>query len=83
MSNTRIMASVSPAAGRRTSNDEHGDYTNDPGASGGGGPATRTDAKGKHEFPTFDVLNKLRMQLQKVQYGEAEDKHGWMAEVSC
>ena len=45
--------------------------------------ASITDAKGKHEFPTFDILNKLRMQLQKVQYGEAEDKHGWMEEVSC
>jgi len=45
--------------------------------------ASITDAKAKHEFPNFDVLNKLRMQLQKVQYGEAEDRHGWMAEVSC
>ena len=45
--------------------------------------ASITDSKGKYEFPSFDILNKLRMQLQEVQYGEAEDKHGWMEEVSC
>ena len=45
--------------------------------------ASITDGKGKYEFAQFDILNKLRMQLQEVQYGEAEDKHGWMVEVSC
>ena len=45
--------------------------------------ASITDGKGKYEFNQFDILNKLRMQLQEVQYGEAEDKHGWMVEVSC
>ena len=45
--------------------------------------ASITDGKGKYEFAQFDILNKLRMQLQEVQYGEAEDKHGWMVQVSC
>ena len=37
----------------------------------------------KLEFHTFDILNQLRMRLQEVQYGEYEDRHGWMVEVTC
>ena len=37
----------------------------------------------KLEFHTFDILNQLRMRLQEVQYGEHEDRHGWMVEVTC
>jgi len=47
---------------------------------------TGPDAQGelvKHEFPSFDKLNQLRMRLQEVQYGEHEDRHGWMVEVTC
>jgi branched-chain amino acid aminotransferase len=46
--------------------------------------ASITDPSGeKLEFHTFDILNQLRMRLQEVQYGEHEDRHGWMVEVTC
>lgn len=34
-----------------------------------------------HTFGNFDTLQSLRDELQQIQYGEAEDVHGWMKEV--
>jgi len=43
--------------------------------------ASVTDGDVRHEFGNFEVLQKLRDELQAIQYGEAEDIFGWMREV--
>ena len=45
--------------------------------------ASISDDDGKHEFGKFEILNQLRTELQAIQFGEVEDKHGWMKEVNC
>jgi len=45
--------------------------------------ASITDDQQKHVFGGFDTLSQLRSDLQSVQYGDKEDKHGWMREVHC
>ena len=42
-----------------------------------------TDGDVRHEFGGFDQLDSFRTKLQQIQYGEAEDKHGWMRVVEC
>lgn len=34
-----------------------------------------------HKFGKFDTLSRLRGKLQAIQFGEAEDIHGWMVEA--
>jgi len=45
--------------------------------------ASITDGDVRHDFGGFGILQELRTSLQAVQYGEIEDKHGWMREVVC
>lgn len=45
--------------------------------------ASITDGDKKYEFDNFETLTSLRTELQAIQFGEAEDKHGWMREVKC
>eukprot|EP00965_Chrysotila_dentata_P173326 5721542-Pleurochrysis_carterae.AAC.1 len=45
--------------------------------------ASISDGDVKHDFGRFEILNELRTELQAIQFGETEDKHGWMVEVKC
>jgi len=42
-----------------------------------------TDDAMQHTFESFETLSMLREDLQAIQLGDKEDKHGWMREVQC
>ena len=44
--------------------------------------ASISDGDQKYEFGNINELDEIRKQLLRVQFGEMEDKHGWMREVS-
>ena len=44
--------------------------------------ASITRGEKKYEWSSHETLLSLRDELNAIQFGEAEDKHGWMKEVA-